>query len=151
APRLERYGVTLGVQNHCDRCMANAMQLRYLIGQYNPKQIAAVWDAAHNALQGEDPDLALDIVWSHLCMVNLKNAYWRRINGPEADVARWQHYWTSGRQGLANWPRIAAELRQRGYAGVICLTAEYSDEQAVDRLISEDIAFARALFTASGS
>src|SRR5713101_6806640 len=24
-PLLERYGVTLGIQNHCDRCVSNAM------------------------------------------------------------------------------------------------------------------------------
>jgi hypothetical protein len=28
----------------------------------------------------------------------------------------------------------------------VCLTAEYSDEAAVERLIAEDIAFARSLF-----
>ncbi|NLC57945.1 MAG: sugar phosphate isomerase/epimerase [Armatimonadetes bacterium] len=145
-PILDRYGVTLGIQNHCDRFVANAMQLRHLIERFDPKHIGAVWDAAHNALNGEDPELALDIVWSHLCLVNLKNAYWQRVNGPEAEVARWRHYWTTGRHGLASWPRVAAELKRRGYDGVICLTAEYSDEQAVDRLIAEDIAFAKSLF-----
>jgi len=98
-------------------------------------------------LNGEDPELAADILWSHLCMVNLKNAYWQRTNGPEAEVAQWRHYWTTGRHGLAPWPRVAAELKRRGYRGVICLTAEYSDEASVDRLIAEDIAFAKSLLT----
>jgi hypothetical protein len=31
----------------------------------------------------------------------------------------------------------------------VCLTAEYSDHDAVDRLIAEDIAFAKALFAAT--
>jgi sugar phosphate isomerase/epimerase len=145
-PLLARYGVALGIQNHCDRFVPNAMCLRHLIGKYDPKHIGAVWDAAHNALNGEDPDLALDIVWSHLCMVNLKNAVWLRTNGPEAEYAKWRHYWTSGRQGLASWPKVVAELRKRNYTGVVCLTAEYSDEAAVNRLIAEDIAFARSLF-----
>jgi sugar phosphate isomerase/epimerase len=145
-PLLDRYGVTLGIQNHCDRFVCNAMGLRSLIGKYDPKRVAAVWDAAHNALNGEDPELALDILWPHLCMVNLKNAFWRRVNGPEAEDVRWRPCWTSGRQGLASWPRVAAELKRRGYAGVVCLTAEYSDEPSVDRLIAEDIAFARSLF-----
>lgn len=145
-PLLDKYGVTLGIQNHCDRFVPNAMCLRSLIAKYNPKHVAAVWDAAHNALNGEDPDLAIDIVWSHLCMVNLKNAFWLRTNGPEAEVAAWRHYWTTGRQGLASWPKVAQELKKRNYQGVICLTAEYSDEKAVDRLIAEDIAFAKSLF-----
>src|SRR3712207_9209513 len=90
---------------------------------FDPRYIGAVWDAAHTGLQGEEPELALDIVWSQLAMVNLKNAFWRRVTGPEAEDVRWRPYWTSGRQGLASWPRVAAELRRRNYAGVICLTA----------------------------
>jgi sugar phosphate isomerase/epimerase len=145
-PLLERYGVQLGVQNHCDRMVCNAMGLRHLIERYDPRRIAAVWDAAHNALNGEEPEMALDIIWSHLCMVNLKNAFWRRAGGPEAEDVRWRPWWTTGRQGLASWPRVAAELRRRAYRGVICLTAEYSDEAAVDRLIAQDIGYAKALF-----
>ncbi len=146
-PLLERHGVTIGVQNHCDRFVCNAMGLRHLLEKYDPAHIAAVWDAAHNALNGEDPEMALDIIWSHLCMVNLKNAFWRRVNGPEAEDVQWRPYWTTGRQGLASWPRVAAELKRRGYRGVLCLTAEYDDEASVNRLIAEDIAYARSLFT----
>ncbi len=145
-PLLDRYGVQLGVQNHCDRFVGNAVGLRHLIGAYDPRHIAAVWDAAHEALSGSEPELAIDVIWPHLCMVNLKNAFWRRKNGPEAENAEWQHYWTSARHGLASWPRVVAELKRRGYEGVVCLTAEYSDEHAVDRLIAEDIAYAKSLF-----
>ena len=149
-PLLAKYGVTLGIQNHYGHSICNAMGLRHLIERYDPKQVGAVWDAAHNALDGEEPEMALDIVWSHLCMVNLKNAFWRRVNGPEAEVAEWETYWTSGRQGLASWPRVAAELQRRSFNGVVCLTAEYTDEHAVDRLIAEDIAFAKSLFEQIG-
>jgi sugar phosphate isomerase/epimerase len=145
-PQLSHTGVTLGVQNHSGHSVSNALGLRAILSGYDPRHVAAVWDAAHNALNGEPLDFALDIVWPHLCMVNLKNAYWRRRNGPEAEVAEWQTYWTSGRQGLASWPKVAADLKRRGYQGVVCLPAEYTDEAAVDRLIVEDLAFARALF-----
>lgn len=145
-PLLDRYGVTLGVQNHYGRFVSNAMGLRHLIEPYDPRHIAAVWDSAHNALNGEEPELAIDIVWSHLRMVNLKNAFWQHANGPEAPAAQWQPYWTLGRHGLAEWPRVVAELKRRNYRGVVCLTAEYTDEGAVDRLIAEDIAFAKSLF-----
>jgi len=146
-PLLDKHGVQLGIQNHVGRNdVCNAMGLLHLIGKYDPKHIAAVWDAGHNGLCGEEPESALDIVWSHLCMVNLKNALWRRVTGPEAEWVQWQAYWTSGRQGLSPWPRVAAELKRRNYGGVVCLTAEYSDEASVNRLIAEDIAFARSLF-----
>ncbi len=144
-PLLEKYSVRIGVQNHVDRFVCNAMGLRHLIEKYDPARIAAVWDAAHNGLSGEEPELAIDILWSHLCMVNLKNAYWRRVSGPEAEQVTWRPWWTSGRQGLANWARVANELKRRAYSGVVCLTAEYSDEPAVERLIAADILYARSL------
>lgn len=147
APLLAKYEIILGIQNHYGpRDVCNAMCLRHLVERYDPRQIGIVWDAGHNGLEGEEPESAIDIVWSHLCIVNLKSAYWRRTNAPEAESAEWEPYWTTGREGRANWPRVAAELRKRAYGGTICLTAEYTDERAVDRLIAEDIAYARSLF-----
>lgn len=149
-PMLESYGVAIGIQNHCDLCVCNAMGIRHLIERYDPEQFCAVLDQAHCGLDGEAPELAIDIVWSHLRVVNLKSAIWQRSNGPEAEVAQWRPYWTSGRQGLALWPRVASELQRRDFVGDICLTAEYSDHDAVDRLVVEDIAFARSLFEDEG-
>ncbi len=145
-PLLDRYGVTIGIQNHYGRYIANAMGIRHLIERYDRRHVGAVLDCAHCALNGEIPALALDIVWSHLCLVNLKNAYWRRANGPEAPVAAYDAYWTSGREGLCSWATVARELRERGYSGAICLTAEYSDDEEVNRLIADDLVYARSLF-----
>ena len=147
-PALLDAGVKVGVQNHNGNHVCNAMGLRHLLEPLDPEAFGAVWDVAHNALNGEALDIGLDILWPRLIMVNLKNAFWRRRNGPEAEVASWEVYWTTGRQGLASWPLTATLLKQRGYSGVVCLTAEYTDEPAVDRLIAEDIAFAKSLFGA---
>ncbi len=145
-PLLDKYGVQLGIQNHFGRFVANAVGLRQLVVAYDPRHIAIVWDAAHEALNGNSLDLALDVVWPYLCMVNLKNAYWKRANGPEAEVAAWRVHWTAGCHGQASWPNVVQDLKSRGYEGVVCLPAEYSDEAAVERLISQDIAFVRRLF-----
>lgn len=145
-PLLERYRVALGIQNHCDRQVSNAMGLRSLLKDYNPAHIGAVWDAAHNALNGEDLSLGLDIIESSLRMINLKNAYWKRMNGPEAEYAKWRPYWTTGSQGLASWPLVASEIKRRQWSGPVCLTAEYHDEESVDRLIAQDITLAKQLF-----
>ncbi len=77
-PLLERHHVRIGVQNHCHRFVCHALGLRHLVGRYDPRHVAAVWDPAHNALNDEDPEMAADILWPHLCMVNLKNAFWQR-------------------------------------------------------------------------
>ncbi len=145
-PLLDKYRVTIGVQNHCGKCVASAMQLLHFMKGYNPKHVAAVYDVAHTALNGEEPEHAIDILWTHLRMVNLKNAFWRRRNGPEAEYAQWHEYWTTGRNGLASWPRAAAELKRREWSGTLCLSAEYNDHGSVNRLIADDLAFAKSLF-----
>lgn len=144
-PTLDRYGVAIGVQNHCDRCVANAMGLRHLLAPFDPRHVGAVWDAAHCALNGEIPELAADLIWSHIRLVNLKNAYWERTTPPEAMPARYRHVWVGGHEGLCPWPQVASELLRRKYSGPVCLTAEYSDADAVDRLIAQDLAYARSL------
>lgn len=147
-PFCEQYGVQLGIQNHYGNFVGvHEFGLYHLCKEYDTRYVAAIWDAAHNALEGMAPELALDVIAPYLCCVNLKNAYWQRVNGPEAAEAEWKVYWTTGRQGRASWPRTVAKLRAVGYTGPLCLTAEYSDEYAVDRLIQEDRAFAEALLT----
>lgn len=145
-PYCEQYGVQIGIQNHAGNYVGvHELGLYHLVKEYDPRYVGIIWDAAHNALEGMAPELALDVVTSHLCCVNLKNGYWRRTSGPEADIAEWQIYWTSGRQGRASWARVVKKLSTMNYTGPICLTAEYSDEAAVDRLIAEDLAFVQSL------
>lgn len=145
-PLCEKYGVKLGNQQHYGNFVVDSSGLRLLLDGLDSAHIGAIWDSAHDALAGQQPEYGLDIVWPYLCMVNFKNAYYRRTNGPEAEAAEWKRYFTSARQGLASWPRAAAYLKQRGYDGVVCLTAEYTNEDDVDRLIRDDIQYARALF-----
>ena len=145
-PFCEQYGFQIGVQNHSRRFVpVNEMGAYHLLKDYDPRYVAAVWDPAHNALEGMDSDAALDILAPHICVVNLKNAYWRRVSGPEAEVAEWQIYFTSGAQGRASWQRVIAKLREIDYRGPICFSAEYSDDSRVDELIVKDLAFAKRL------
>jgi sugar phosphate isomerase/epimerase len=145
-PLCEKYGVKVGIQHHYGWDVQSAMGLLHLIEDFDPKYIGAIWDAAHSGLAGEEPEMGLDIVWSHLCMVNLKNAFYRRSNGPEAAEAEWERYFTTGQHGLGSWSRIAKYLKKRNYSGVLCLTAEYSDEELVNEYIAKDIAYAKSLF-----
>jgi sugar phosphate isomerase/epimerase len=145
-PLCEKYGVKVGCQQHYGNNVVDSMGLLHLMEAYNPDYVGAIWDTAHDALAGQQPEFGLDIVWSHLCMVNFKNAYYKLVSGPEAESAEWKRYFTSGRHGLASWPRASAYLKQRDYSGVICLSAEYTNAQDVDRLIKEDIGYAKSLF-----
>jgi sugar phosphate isomerase/epimerase len=146
-PLLDKYKVTLGVQNHSGPFVANnASGLRALIGKYDPKHVGAVLDFGHCALQGENPENAVDIIWSRLVMVNFKNAIWRATTPPDAEYQKWISNWVAGNKGLANWPLAMSILKKRGYKGVITLTAEYTDKQAVDELVRGDCHWARAVW-----
>lgn len=145
-PLCERYRVRIGVQEHYGDNVSNAFALRSLLQEIDGRWISAIWDAAHDALAGIEPETGLDVVWDRLAMINLKNAYYERTNGPEAESAQWHRHFTSGSQGLASWPRIAAELRRRNYSGPVCLTAEYEEPADVARLCREDLHYARELF-----
>jgi sugar phosphate isomerase/epimerase len=142
----KQYRVKIGVQQHYGDFVTDSMGLRHLLDGLDPEYIGGIWDAAHDGLAGQQPEYGLDIVWDQLAMVNLKNAYYQRTNGPEAEEAKWERYFTLGKHGLASWPRVAAYLKQRDYQGVVTLSAEYSDEERVDELIQEDVLYARMLF-----
>jgi len=146
-PLLEKHGVSIGVQNHCGRFVANAGELLQILDGFDPRHVCAVWDAAHEAIAGTgQPEFAIEMLEPWLRMVNLKNAFWKRATGPEAEDAEWVSYWTSGRQGMASWPRVAGELKRRHWRGIVCLTAEYTDPGSLNRLVAEDFAYARSLF-----
>jgi len=145
-PLARKYGVTVGIQNHYGHMASSTMELKRLVEKFDPKVVAAIWDAAHSGLAGEVTEQALDIIWDNLCLVNLKNAYYRRVNGPEAPYAKYEPYFTLGRHGVADYAGIAAYLKGRGYAGDICLPAEYTDGDLVDELAPIELAYVKSLF-----
>ncbi|MCP4400962.1 MAG: sugar phosphate isomerase/epimerase [bacterium] len=150
-PALEEAGVALGVQNHAGNFIGSAIGILRLVEQYDPKQIGIVLDLAHCSLAGEPVPIALDIAWSHLLLVNLKNGYWQRIGESEIGEARWKNYWTGSKDGLTSWHEAAVELTRRKYQGDICITAEYSapksdDSVHIENLVAKDFAYAKTLF-----
>lgn len=151
-PDLERHGVTIGVQNHCDYFVGSAVGLMELLRGYDPRRVGAVLDPAHCALDGEPEDMAVDIAWSGLVLVNLKNAYWQRLTtaGQESE---WRKYWSTGRTGLCSWSAVLASLSKRGWKGAYCLSAEYTglegpgdlkEDDAIPHL-RDDIAYLKSL------
>ncbi len=145
-PLCQRYGVRIGVQEHYGDHVHVAIGLRSLLAGTDERYVGAIFDAAHDALGGMEPENGLDVVWDRLVMVNFKNAYYERVNGPAAGVSEWRRHFTTGRHGLASWPRIVTELERRRYAGTVCLTAEYEAGQDEQRLCAEDLVYLKGLF-----
>lgn len=150
-PLCERYDVRIGVQPHQGDNISSGVTMHEALRGFGPAHVGVIWDAAHDALAGYAPETGLEAVWDQLVMVNLKNAYYERTNGPEAETAEWRSHFTTGRHGLASWPRVAAELIRRGYQGTVCLTAEYDPPGDVARLVVEDLGYARGLLRAGRS
>jgi sugar phosphate isomerase/epimerase len=146
-PWCQEYEVCVGIQQHHGAFVSDSTGLRRILEPYPAEYVGAVWDAAHDALAGQRPDLGLELVWSHLRMVNLKNAYYRRSTGPER-AASWTTHFTTGQHGLARWPEVADYLLRREYSGPICLTAQYTAAESVDEFLVEDLSYAKALFRA---
>ena len=144
-PLARKYGVTVGIQNHFGNMVSGTMELKRVVEKFDPKTIAAIWDAAHSGLAGEHTAQALDIIWDNLCLVNFKNGYYRRVNGPEAPHAIFEPYFTLGRHGAASYVKIAEYLKGRRYSGDICLLAEYTDEGLVDELAPIELSYVKSL------
>lgn len=138
-PALEKHGVAIGVQNHCDYCVGSAIGLMHLIEDYDPAQVCAVLDPAHCAVDGEPEDMAIDICWPHLRLVNFKAAFHRRLNGPEEVEARYAIHWTTCHHSGFSWSKTVKVLLERGYEGDFCLPAEYSKLDGGGQLMGDDV------------
>ena len=145
APLCEKYGVAIGLQNSSGAMISSSMELRNFIRNYSPNVVGAIWDSAHSALCGEEPEQGLSIIWDHIKMINLKNAYYRRVNGYESRP-QWEKYFTTAENGLSDWTRIAVYLKERRFTGTICFAHEYTDQENLLKYLKGDLEFARNLF-----
>jgi hypothetical protein len=83
--------------------------------------------------------MAIDIVWSHLSMVNLKSASHLRRNGPNQVEAAWQIYWSTAQHSGYSWRATVENLQKRGYTKDFCLPAEYTKEGEGGQLMGQDV------------
>lgn len=161
-PALRAGGVRVGIQNHYGHSVASALGIAHLLEPLADDVAAAVLDFAHCALDGEPVDMAYDIVSDRVALVNFKNACRVRVNGPDEEEARWQVLWTTARHGGYSWREAVGVLKKAGYAGDLCLPAEYNrvvgpgvttaDQlmgDSVDARITADVAYLRSLLDES--
>jgi sugar phosphate isomerase/epimerase len=155
-PALEDAGVAIGVQNHSGNMIASAIGTMHLIERYDPRHVCAVLDPAHCAVDGETEEMGLDIVWSHLRLLNLKAASHRRTNRPTAAEATWEILWTTSQHSGYSWRKMVRLVRERGYTGDICLPGEYSTPEGHGQLMGDhvlpslryDVAYTKFLLSA---
>ncbi|MCH6256591.1 sugar phosphate isomerase/epimerase [Puniceicoccaceae bacterium K14] len=148
----ESCGVSIGLQNHCDSFACSALSIIHAIEPLSDVAVSAVLDLGHTGLEGEREDIAIDIAWSRLSMVNLKNALRFSDGKDERGEVIWNRTWVPGKEGYTSWRKAVCELARRKFAKPICLTAEYKDNSQkvlkgddVLPVIKEDIAYLKEL------
>lgn len=144
APLCDRYGVEIGIQPHHGAFVSTVLGVNELIKDL-PRQFRIVWDAAHDALAGENPAYTIEQCGDRLGLVNLKNADYRRVS--QEKPARYRTWFDAGDQGLADWPLIMDVLHRSDYRGPICLTAQYTDRtpQQTAAQATADLSWVRSL------
>lgn len=157
-PLLERTGVSIGIQNHSGNCIGSAIGLLHVMERYDPRHVCAILDMAHCAVAGEPIELSVDLLWDRMPnLVNFKNAYRERINGPEESEAVFRTHWTTGRHGGYSWAGLVNELRRRNFTGTFVLPGEYTDPKGEPQrmgddvlpFLAEDVAYLRGLIGAA--
>lgn len=148
-----QYGVMVGVQPHHGRYVPSTAQVLQLLEGLPHADFRLIWDAAHDALAGEDPSLTLEIAAPRLEIANLKNAVYRPLDAagerePAPVRRQWRPWYVEGAEGMSDWLTVLAELRRRDYSGAICLSAQYSDPDGpLPDVVARDLALARRLYT----
>ena len=138
-PLLERFGVTIGVQNHYGLQIGSAIGTYQLIENYEPRHVCAVLDMAHCAVAGEPTAMAVDILQDRLHgLVNFKSAFKRRVNGPEEEAV-YKVHWTTHQHGGYSWRELVQCLAGIGFSGAFCLPAEYSDPSGKGQRMGDDV------------
>lgn len=142
----EKYKVKIGVQQHCGKMVNNSMELRHLLEGLDKRYVGAVWDAAHSALAGENPEQGLEILKDYLFMVNFKAAYYKKTENTGYGHDVYRPYFTTGRECQFPWMDAVTYLKKIGYDGIVCMPAEYTDESNTEEKAAADLNYLKELF-----
>jgi sugar phosphate isomerase/epimerase len=136
----EKYGVKTAIHIHNGKLLTpNCLGAQLLARECDPKYVGVYLDPAHTSLDGEDYEMGLGIVKSHLCLVGVKNC--RYIGSP----GNWGVSWVPLTDGLVPWGNIMKFLKGIGYDGVLCFHAEYSDHARTREYVADDLAYIKSV------
>lgn len=141
-------GIKVAVQPHRGPYLTNCFALMELLCDLPPENYTIAWDAAHDALAGEDPRVSLGLVAPRLSIANFKNA--RYVATPASPgsqrSADWDAEFVAGQDGLADWALAVKTLISLGFDGPLCLSAQYSSTvTSVEELLRHDLDYLRRL------
>ena len=127
------YGVATLVHNHSGRSMGlNGSSAMHLVKDFDPAHVALFADPGHLSICGEPPDMALDIMRSHLAVCALKDLKHVPVQRDGRTVLGSQCVRMG--HGLVDWVNVLATLKAQDFSGPVSFHAEYVGEP-VDSVI----------------
>lgn len=139
-------GVAALVHNHSGRSMGlNGSAAMHLVQDFDPAQVALFADPGHLAICGEPPDMALDIMRSHLAVCAFKDL--KHVAAQRDGRAVWASQCVRMGHGLVDWVAVLAALQTQSFAGPVSFHAEYTGEpvDSVVDLTRCDVRYINAL------
>ncbi len=141
-----QHGVTTLVHNHSGRSMGlNGSAAMHLVQDFDPAHVAIFADPGHLAICGEPPDMALDIMRSHLRVCAFKDLTHRQRqqNGRTVRGSECVRMGT----GLVDWENVLTTLQAFSFSGPVSFHSEYVGEQVatVIDLARCDVRYVNAL------
>jgi len=121
------YGVAALVHNHSGRSMGlNGSAAMHLVKDFDPAHVALFADPGHLAICGEPPDMALDIMRSHLAVCAFKDL--KHVPVPREGRTVWASRCVRMGHGLVDWVNVLTTLKAQNFAGPVSFHAEYVGE-----------------------
>lgn len=136
----EKCGVKTAIHMHSGKLLtANCLGTQLLTRECDPQYVGVYFDPGHMALDGEDYEMGLGIVRSHLCLVGIKNCCYMGSEG------NWKSSWVSLTEGLVPWAAVIQLLKSIDYDGTLCFHAEYSEHDRTADLVASDLQYVCSL------
>ena len=142
----EKYGVKTVIHMHSGKLLTSTcLGTQLLVRECDPRYVGVYFDPAHLALDGEDYEMGLGIVKSHLCLIGVKNCCYVKVGESETDGQIWGISWVPLKVGLVPWGTVIQLLKTIDYDGILCFHAEYSEHSRTTEFVTSDFQYVRAL------
>lgn len=145
----KQYGVGVAIQPHHGAYVSSSLGVMELLADLPAEHFGIAWDAAHDALAGDDPVTTLGMAEKRVAIANFKNVRYVEDDFPARTGTRatWKPWFVQGHEGLADWQRALQQLRASAFTGPICLTAQYSaSDTPISDMLRKDLRFAQNMW-----
>ncbi len=140
------YGVATLVHNHSGRSLGlNGSAAMHLVRNLDPAHVALFADPGHLSICGEPPDMALDIMRSHLAVCAFKDL--QHVPTQREGRTVWASRCVRMGHGLVDWVSVLTALEAQDFTGPVSFHAEYVGEpvDSVIDLTRCDVRYVNAL------